>query len=487
MKKIIFIAIFTLMLAALFSCNGETGAIVSYDPITDPATEEDPSDGTGDGIDGEPPVDNDEPPPPVFIDPTGGLPRGADNILAGSAVLDEPVLLMGMGVDPVVVINVRDGPSLEAGRLTTIGRGEVVEAFEIVDGWYSVTVFASMTEGYIRSDLLVPYVMPDIDDEFPEDEESSNVFTGADPSGLARGADGILIGSVDFNEPIFLMGMSSNPLAIINVRKGPSIDAFRVNSEWGTVTIGKGQKVEAFGVEDGWYRVRVHPGMFEGYIRSDLLVPYDETRQYYADSISNFDTKMSRDEELISESTLVDLRTVAPDIVYSLIFATPDNYTGNTQYSRDVPLLQAGTAEKLRQAQELFKQDGYSIKLYDAYRPSSVSGRLYNLIRDARYVAKAGTSIHNRAAAVDITLVDATGTELEMPSPMMTLDSSSHRDSKAMSDEARANMNYMTEIMKQVGMSNVISTEWWHFGDSESSKYLPIDIEFRDIPFSVAR
>jgi len=165
-----------------------------------------------------------------------------------------------------------------------------------------------------------------------------------------------------------------------------------------------------------------------------------------------------------------------------MIFATPDNFTGRTLYERDICLLREGTVEKLARAADIFRQDGYRIKIYDAYRPSSVSGILFSIVGDATYVAGAGKSIHNRAAAVDMTLLDADGNELEMPSPMHTFDRTSNRNSTAMSAEARKNMDYMTSVMVQCGFTTVRS-EWWHFSDSGASRYPPLDLTFRDFTF----
>jgi D-alanyl-D-alanine dipeptidase len=175
------------------------------------------------------------------------------------------------------------------------------------------------------------------------------------------------------------------------------------------------------------------------------------------------------------ESWLVDVRRYIPDIEYVMIFSTPDNFTGVPLYSRDACMLQKGTVEKLMRAQELFALDGYTIKIYDAYRPSMVSGMLYGIIQDTTYIARAGTSTHNRAAAIDITLVDVeTGKELLMPSPMHTFNITSSRGFWGMPSEARANMNYMTSVMVRCGFTT-LSTEWWHFNDSDKLKYPPLD------------
>ena len=287
-------------------------------------------------------------------------------------------------------------------------------------------------------------------------------------SGLERDEFGILIGSVVFEEPLLLVGAYD----AINVRNGPSTEAERV------ATIGYGQVAEATEVVDGWYHITVLPGMFEGYTRSDLLKDYSPDVIYYAAPRVDYIVNPGNDE-ITAENKLVDVRTVIPDIEFYIIFATPYNFTGATLYSRDLPILQIKTAEKLSVAQELFKEDGYRIKIYDAYRPSRVSGILFSIIGDPNYIAPAGTSVHNRAAAIDMTLIDEDGNELEMPSPMHTLDRTSNRDYPGMTAEARNNMNYMASIMIRCGFSTV-STEWWHFSDTEIGNYPPLDFTFSE-------
>ena len=317
---------------------------------------------------------------------------------------------------------------------------------------------------------------------FFEDEEDDDAQIElpdtSDPSGLQRGDDGILIGSAVFREPLLLMGAYDG----INVRMAADTDSLH------EAVIGLGQVAEATEVVNGWYRVTVFPGMYTGYVRSDFLVEYDESKQFFAETrIDHIEVTRSNGETVVLESRLVDVMAELPELEYYIIFATPHNFTGRTLYARDLCLLQAGTVEKLRKAQEIFSQDGYTIKIYDTYRPSSVSGILYDIIGDPMYIAPRGTSIHNRAAAIDMTLVDASGRELAMPSPMHTFNRTSHRNSTEMSAEARSNMEYMTSVMRQCGFTTVQS-EWWHFGDSESGKYPPLDFMFTEFAvYSVDR
>ncbi|MDL2220670.1 SH3 domain-containing protein [Eubacteriales bacterium OttesenSCG-928-N14] len=287
-------------------------------------------------------------------------------------------------------------------------------------------------------------------------------------SALPRDAQGVVMGSYTLTEPVLLMANGNG----VNVRATPSLDAEIVTR----VTLG--QKVESSQIEDGWYIITMYPGMQTGYVRSDLLVDYDETRTFYVkdrrDTVEVLNETTGEMEE--KQSHLVDVRKYLPNIEYHMIFATPENFGGKVLYEYDACVLQKGTAEKLVKAQEMFAKDGYTIKIYDAYRPSFVSGYLSGLVKNERYVAAKGKSIHNRAAAVDMTLVDADGNELEMPTPMHTLNETANRNYEGMSETARENMEYMASVMKKCGFIT-IQSEWWHFSDASASKYPPLDIE----------
>ncbi len=161
----------------------------------------------------------------------------------------------------------------------------------------------------------------------------------------------------------------------------------------------------------------------------------------------------------------VDLREYIPALEFELLFASPHNITGEALYA-PVPLLECNTAELLLRAEEQFLADGCTLKIYDAYRPQSAQFRLYDLVRDARFIGNPyeGLSMHQLGRAVDVSLVDlSTGMEREMPTPMHTFAELACRSSVQLwSAEAKANIEYLTAVMRSVGFST-IQTEWWHF------------------------
>ena len=178
---------------------------------------------------------------------------------------------------------------------------------------------------------------------------------------------------------------------------------------------------------------------------------------------------------------LVNVRLRDESVLCCMLFALEDNFCGHPLYDADVCMLEPDTLTKLLLAQERFLQDGYRIKLNDAYRPQRVQYLLYEEIPDRTYIADPTRgSRHNRGIAVDMTLVNIeTGLEVEMPSPMHTFGGSGRRDYTGHSREAKANMDYMTDVMEACGFTS-IKSEWWHFMDLSAEENHPV----LDIPQS---
>ena len=75
------------------------------------------------------------------------------------------------------------------------------------------------------------------------------------------------------------------------------------------------------------------------------------------------------------KDNLVDVTQVSDGIAIDMLFAKDGNLLGDAIYDHGVCLLQEGTLEKLKKAQQIFAQDGYTIIIYDAYRPLQRNGR----------------------------------------------------------------------------------------------------------------
>ncbi len=235
--------------------------------------------------------------------------------------------------------------------------------------------------------------------------------------------------------------------------------------------------------------------LYEGrvcYCYSNYLVPADQELygympkkfEYQRDSKGNIVYESDGVTPVTLKSELIDIRLVIPDVEIYQIFGTDKNFTGQVLYERPVPVLQTATAKKLAAAARRFAQDGYRIKIYDCYRPKSVQYFLYDIVQNSAYIANPynSASNHNRAAAVDMTLIGPDGKELEFPTPMHTFTKIVYRSSRDQwTEEQRRNVDYMTNVMLESGFK-LINTEWWHFSDTDYLSFIVLDVNMKDIP-----
>lgn len=194
---------------------------------------------------------------------------------------------------------------------------------------------------------------------------------------------------------------------------------------------------------------------------------------------------LSSETTYVALAGAVDLRVFMPGAEYDILFASPNNITGKAMYPA-IPLLEETTANMLMKAYNKFNEDGYTIKIYDAYRPKSAQYKLYDIVQDFRFIANPyeTNSWHQLGRAVDMSLVDlATGEELEMPTPMHTFSMDAARSrSKDWSEEAQKNVAYMTEVMTSVGFG-ILETEWWHFENTGSGGSMDTNLDFSSLQY----
>lgn len=178
---------------------------------------------------------------------------------------------------------------------------------------------------------------------------------------------------------------------------------------------------------------------------------------------------------------LVDFGKLHPAAVLDIRYAGPGNITGRALYPVAKCALRQSVARRLDAAARELEARGLRVKLFDCYRPRPVQEKLWAVKPDERYVASPiKGSRHNRGAAVDLTLADAGGEELVMPSPFDDFSPRAHRDSPA-SPRARANMLLLEQAMKKHGFIG-LPTEWWHFDAEGWQKHPLADTPLETIP-----
>ncbi|WP_287129600.1 M15 family metallopeptidase [Candidatus Cyanaurora vandensis] len=153
-----------------------------------------------------------------------------------------------------------------------------------------------------------------------------------------------------------------------------------------------------------------------------------------------------------------------PSLYLEMAYATPNNFLKETVYPRATCLLRTPVALKLQQAQRQLLKQGYSLKMWDCYRPLTVQKKMWAILPDDRYVAdpKSG-SRHNRGAAVDVTLVTAQGQSLELPTPFDDFTPKASPQAQATwSAPARTHYAILKTALTEAGFTP-LATEWWHF------------------------
>ncbi len=179
---------------------------------------------------------------------------------------------------------------------------------------------------------------------------------------------------------------------------------------------------------------------------------------------------------------LIDIRSVNNKIALDIRYATTNNFLKRKLYPVARCVLRGAAAKALSQVQDNLVKKGLGLKVYDCYRPLSVQKLMWQALPDSRYVANpANGSRHNRGAAVDITLVDRNGKELEMPTGFDNFTERAFRNYQGASTQAKKNRQLLEDAMKNYGFIP-LATEWWHFDAPGWEKYSVLDVPFEAIP-----
>lgn len=165
----------------------------------------------------------------------------------------------------------------------------------------------------------------------------------------------------------------------------------------------------------------------------------------------------------INDTTFVNLKDYSTNFIYDMKYATEDNFLKAKVYDCAECLLRFKTVKALIAANKDFNKKGFKIKLYDCYRPVSIQKKMWEIVSNPEYVAdpKKG-SIHNRGGAVDISLVDVTGKEVDMGTAFDFFGPRASHNFTMLSNEVKDNRKYLKKIMIKNGF-NSFDSEWWHY------------------------
>jgi D-alanyl-D-alanine dipeptidase len=179
---------------------------------------------------------------------------------------------------------------------------------------------------------------------------------------------------------------------------------------------------------------------------------------------------------------LVRIKDYVPNITLDIKYATTQNAFYTQLYQKPTALVRLPVAKALAAVQKDLNEQGYSLKIYDAYRPYSVTCQMFEMLPDTLYMGLPWTgSKHNRGIALDLTLIDLkTKKELKMPTPFDALVYVAHPEFMKLPEEVIKNRELLKTVMKKHGFK-VDPMEWWHFNYVSDTLFELLDIPFEKL------
>ena len=179
---------------------------------------------------------------------------------------------------------------------------------------------------------------------------------------------------------------------------------------------------------------------------------------------------------------LIDVRTVVPDAVIDLRYATANNFVGTPLYPPDARcLVHESLGQGLATAAAALRKQGFTLVFWDCYRPHEVQVRMFNAVPDPAWVAKPGpyARSHEAARSVDVTLA-AGGRLVDMGTDF---DDFSARATAYATDGVSSQQQAARAVLRTAmaaGGLAVYAGEWWHFdgpGAAEPRAILDVPVD----------
>ncbi|MBK0126258.1 D-alanyl-D-alanine dipeptidase [Pantoea sp. S61] len=175
---------------------------------------------------------------------------------------------------------------------------------------------------------------------------------------------------------------------------------------------------------------------------------------------------------------LTDLAAGFPTLAFDLKYATTDNITGYAIYHEARALLHPEAVRALQKSVEVARLAGFTLLIFDAYRPQQAQWHLWDACPDADYVVPPATgSNHSRGVAIDLTLVDGTGKVLDMGTAFDAMEDLSHPFHPDVPPQAQRHRLMLNAIMLAGGFVGM-PTEWWHFELPDAQRYPLLEDRF---------
>jgi D-alanyl-D-alanine dipeptidase len=161
---------------------------------------------------------------------------------------------------------------------------------------------------------------------------------------------------------------------------------------------------------------------------------------------------------------LVKITESECDVQIYLAYATENNFTGRPLYKNAICYLHPTAADALKEAVRLARGIDLKIKIFDAFRPLEVQQMLWDHTPDPEFISnpQTGRTPHCRGIAVDLTLIDDSGKELNMGTAFDAFTPLSHHGNTEVKVEGQRNRHILMGIMTKAGW-HFNPNEWWHY------------------------
>lgn len=171
---------------------------------------------------------------------------------------------------------------------------------------------------------------------------------------------------------------------------------------------------------------------------------------------------------------LLEITAPAYDVAFEIAYATANNFTGAPVYARAACFLHPAAAAALRKAIHYAGELDYRLKIFDAFRPAEAQRKLWDHVPDPDFLCPPEKgSPHSRGVAVDLTLIDAHGRELDMGTAFDAFVPASHHGAGEVRPEAKRNRLLLLGIMTSAGW-DFYRNEWWHYQLFNASRDYPL-------------
>lgn len=158
-----------------------------------------------------------------------------------------------------------------------------------------------------------------------------------------------------------------------------------------------------------------------------------------------------------------ELTRIDSSIVLDMRYATTNNFVEEVLYDCGRCFLRPEAARAVASANKKLKTKGYRLKMFDCFRPIPVQQKLWDKFQNPSYVTPPSKgSMHNRGLAVDITIVDESGEELDMGTEFDYFGQEAHHTYTGHSEEIQRNRILLKSTLEGLGFKG-IRTEWWHY------------------------